>query len=99
MKSTAPVQKITGQSFIGMAFVLAPVKECHTAMITRKAAAEKYTSFETSSSGPAAIVTSATRQPTKARLIPSPTHSIVMMRLLSWDISPKPRTTPLVGNR
>lgn len=44
-------------------------------------------------------VTNATRKPIKMRLIPSIIHSIVMIYLLSGDISPKLPTTFLVGNR
>jgi hypothetical protein len=44
-------------------------------------------------------VTIALIDPIKIRAIPSTIHSMVIIRLLSTDISPNPETTDLVGKR
>ena len=45
------------------------------------------------------MLTDATRMPMKMRATPSMIHSIMMILLFSRDMSPKPSTTELVGNR
>jgi hypothetical protein len=44
-------------------------------------------------------VTAAVIEPINIRATPSTIHSIVMIRLLSRDIFPKPETTDFVGKR
>lgn len=87
----------TGQIFIGTIDVLAPVNKLNPAIITSIKADILYTIMETGFCDPPQIVMNSTSKPMKHSVRPSAVHSIVMIRLLSSDIGPKPLTTDLVG--
>ena len=88
---------ITGHNFIGMIGTLAPVNTERIAIM--KSIPDEIQkiirgiSVEISPK----IVTKRTKIPIKMKVIPSAIHSIVIMCLLSLEISPKPLTMFLVG--
>lgn len=86
-----------GQILIGIIDVCAPVKRLNTAKTISIIADILYTIIETGVYLPPKIVTNSTSKPMKQRVRPSAIHSIVMIRLLSCDISPKPVTIDFVG--
>jgi len=86
-----------GQIFIGTIDVRAPVNEVHIAITTNIPADILYIRAETGFCEPAITVTRNTSRPMKHKVIPSDAHSIVIILVLSSDISPKPLTTDLVG--
>lgn len=97
MNNIATAVLTIGQIFIGITDVRAPVNEVHIAMTTNIPADILYTRAETGFCEPAIAVTSNTSKPIKHKVIPSAAHSIVIILVLSSDISPKPLTTDLVG--
>ena len=86
-----------GQAFIDKIEVLAPLNELQIAMTKRITAAETKTKFAAAVLWPITSVVTSTRKPGKTSVIPSATHSIVRMRILSVDKVPNPATTDLVG--
>jgi len=94
----ADTVKISGHILKGRKFILKPVKIETMAIITRKHDETTYTAMDTMFTG-SIHVTMTTRVPVKIRATPSTIHSIKIMYLLFWLISPNPRITPCVGNR
>jgi len=86
-----------GHIFIGIIDVRAPVNEVHIAMTINIPADIRYKRVETEFCEPTIAVISNTSRPIKHKVIPSAAHSIVIILVLSSDISPKPLTTDLVG--
>jgi hypothetical protein len=77
--------------------VLAPVNNDKTTIARSIKAEILYTIMETGFCEPPKTVTNSTSKPMKHSVRPSATHSIVIIRLLSSDIDPKPLTIDLVG--
>jgi len=82
---------------MGTIDVFAPVNPVSTAIAISMPADARYTITETGSGNPTDLVIDSVSAPMKHIARPSATHSILMMRLLSSDIAPKPWTTDLVG--
>jgi hypothetical protein len=85
-----------GQIFIGIMGVLAPVKAVQTAIRSNITAEARNTVMETGLRGYKTIRMS-TSAPIKHRDRPSPTHSMVRIRLLACEIGPKLSTIRFVG--
>jgi len=96
--SAEALEKINGQSLNAMNEFLNPVNNETMDKTFRAANEVQYTALETKLVRSRYVAT-ATRRPIKIRATPSVIHSIVIMRLLSNEMSPKPRTTFRVGNR
>ena len=90
--------KINGQSLNAMNAFLYPVNNETSESAFKAPNDVQYTPRETRLFG-SRYVTSAMRTPMNMRATPSVIHSIVMMRLLSSEISPKAETTFRVGNK
>ena len=90
--------KIIGHNLKGIKFILNPVTKDTIAIIMRKHDEVIYVAIDMMFIG-SITVTMTIRTPTKISATPSTSHSISIMFLLSWLISPNPRTTDLVGNR
>jgi hypothetical protein len=82
---------------MGTIDVLAPVKKDNSAKITSNMIQAQYTITDTELAGPARRVRKNTNRPAKHSVKPSAIHSMVIIRRLSTDISPNPRTMDFVG--
>ncbi len=96
-KSTAVAKKISGQSLIGVMRVRAPVTTDTPAIMINATADARYTIVGANSSDGEKVWTTATRSPKKTSRMPSMSHSIRRMRLLSLVIGPNPSTIRFVG--
>jgi hypothetical protein len=96
--STDEPVKMIGHNLNAMNEFLKPVNSETTDNTFRTTMVLVYTAFERRDV-PSKYVVIPTRRPMKIRATPSVIHSIVIMRLLSIEISPKPWTTLDVGNR
>ena len=94
----ADKEKIIGHNLYGKKLTLNPVKSEIIANTNKKTAVRRKTKLEIILSW-FKKVDPAHKSPIKIRKIPSIIHSIVMIRLLSVVISPKPLTTDFVGNK
>jgi hypothetical protein len=90
--------KIKGHSLNGRKLILNPVKNETKAKIRRTTTELRYIAKEIELVWSIAVTTTL-MDPIKIRAIPSIIHSIVMIRLLSAEISPNPATTDFVGKR
>lgn len=86
-----------GQILIGIFFVRLPVRSVHTAMTRLMMPHACKARTAVGSLKPTLMVRSVAREPMKHKIIPSATHSMVMIFLLSSEIGPKPLTTAIVG--
>ncbi len=99
MKRIAQKVFITGHILSGTIDVLTPVKRDTTDNITRKTAAALITKIETGLGISVKIVIMSTSTPMNINDNPSPIQDMVIMSLLSLEISPKPPTIAFVGYR
>jgi hypothetical protein len=97
MKSIAVIDLTKGQAFMGKIAVRAPVNALQTAITISITATNMKIKFPGALSGPMINVVTITSNPTKIKVKPSATHSMVRMRALSADRVPNPATTDLVG--
>ena len=88
--NTAAVDLMYGQIFMGTMDVFALVNPVSTAIAISMPADARYTIMETGLGSPPRVVIDRVSAPMKHIARPSATHSILIMRLLSSDIAPKP---------
>ena len=98
IRSIADTEKIIGHSLNGIKFTRNPVNTERTA-IAIKIPAIKVKTFFANLLSVSDHVTIVINNPIKIKAKPSKIHSIVIISLLSKEISPKSLTIPAVGNR
>lgn len=99
MKRIAQPVFTAGHILTGIIDVLTPVKRDTTDNITRKTAAALITNIETGLRISIKIVIMSTSRPMNINVNPSLIQDMVIMSLLSLEISPKPLTIAFVGYR
>jgi hypothetical protein len=96
--SIPETEKMRGHSLKGRKFTPNPVNKDNIAMENNIQIINMYTFFANLLLVSVFVVT-IVNIPRKIKANPSTIHSIVIISLLSDDISPKSRTTPAVGNK
>jgi hypothetical protein len=96
--STAESENITGHSLKGKKCTLNPVSKDMNAIMIRHIEVKRYMTVDAVPVGSRAVMVMTVR-PRKIRVTPSIIHSIEIIRWLSSEMSPNPRTTDLVGIR